>query len=164
VNLPSAYTGPTDTAGPLAGSPKVVVYSDGACRGNPGPSAAGWVIEATAAASTAPAQRFVGNLYLGHHTNNEAEYLAATLGLQAAADFGAQHVELRVDSELLCRQLQGRYQVKNARIRPLFTLLQQISRRFLSFRVQHVRREFNRAADAQANEALDALAKPSRPA
>jgi ribonuclease HI len=99
--------------------------------------------------------RFTGNMVLGRRTNNEAEYLAATLGLRAAADLGARFVTLKVDSELLARQVAGRYQVKNARLLPLFMALKQIAAGFERFAVVHVRREFNSAADAQANLALD---------
>ena len=149
---------PTGTAGaahPLAqaqaraGRP-LLVYADGACRGNPGHSGAGWVMcleEGTPLAE--------GCLYLGHRTNNEAEYLAAALGLRAAADLGVREVELRADSELLVRQVQGVYQVRNARLKPLYEALLAVARRFERFGVSHVLRHRNSLADAQANRAID---------
>jgi ribonuclease HI len=128
----------------------LIVYSDGACRGNPGPSGAGWVL-------AHPDGSIVGrgNLFLGHRTNNEAEYLAAAMGLQAAADIGCKDVTLRADSELMIRQLTGVYKVRNARIIPLFKELKKLADKFPTFKAEHVRREFNVEADAEANLAID---------
>ncbi len=128
----------------------VIVYTDGACRSNPGASGAGWVIDVQQTQQT-----YVGALFLGHRTNNEAEYLAAALGLQAAADLGADTVLLRADSELMVRQIGGRYQVKNARLLPLYRQVLAISRGFKQFSCEHVRRALNSRADAQANRAID---------
>ncbi len=128
----------------------VVVYTDGACRGNPGLSGAGWVIDVTSSGKS-----YVGSMFLGHKTNNEAEYLAAAMGLQAAQQMRATHVILRADSELLVRPVQGVYRVKNARLLPLYQALIKLSRTFERFEVQHVRRELNSRADAQANIAID---------
>ena len=127
-----------------------MVYVDGACRGNPGHSGAGWVF-------CLEEGRAIGEgcLYLGHHTNNEAEYLAAALGLTAALELGVTHVLLRADSELLVRQIQGVYQVKNSRLRPLYERLLGIIGRFDTFAIEHVLRERNRLADAMANRAID---------
>ena len=95
-------------------------------------------------------------MFLGHRTNNEAEYLAAAMGLQAAYDLGAREIVLRADSELMVRQLQGRYQVRNAKLLPLFGSNQAAMRGgFRSFYAEHVPRAQNAAADAQANLAID---------
>ena len=91
----------------------LVVYTDGACRGNPGVSSAGWYIVDAVGGDI---ER--GGEYLGHGTNNEAEYRAAILGLEAVVRHGAQEVTLRSDSELMVRQLTGIYRVKKANIRP----------------------------------------------
>lgn len=138
-----------DNAGPLCGS-HVVIYSDGASRGNPGLAGAGWVIHAQQQPQT-----FCGCMFLGTRTNNEAEYIAAAMALQAARDMGAQHVILRADSELLVRQLAGAYRVRNVRLLPLYQEVKKLSETFASFAVQHVRRELNACADKEANRAID---------
>ncbi len=133
----------------LRGVP-VLVYVDGACRGNAGHSGAGWVFcieEGTALGE--------GCLYLGQHTNNEAEYLAAALGLTAAHALGVRNVLLRADSELMVRQVQGAYRVKNARLKPLYDKLMQLAASFDSFQIEHVLRHRNALADAMANRAID---------
>lgn len=147
---PAANT-PT-RADPMADVPAgtVFVYADGASRGNPGPAGAGWVL------CRAEGEPFAeGCLYLGRHTNNEAEYAAATLGLQAALELGCGDVVLRADSELMVRQLTGVYRVRNARLLPLYETLAALSRKFPRFGAEHVRRERNALADAQANLAID---------
>lgn len=133
----------------LRGKP-LLVYADGACRGNPGHSGAGWVFcfdEGTAVGE--------GCLYLGQHTNNEAEYLAAALALTAAHAMGVRAVTLRADSELLVRQVQGAYRVKNARLKPLYDRLMHAASLFESFHIEHVLRHRNSLADAMANRAID---------
>jgi len=128
----------------------LLVYVDGACRGNPGHSGAGWVFcleEGTALGE--------GCLYLGHHTNNEAEYLAAALGLTAALELGIKKVVLRADSELMVRQIQGVYRVKNPRLKPLYDRLLTLIGQFDAFGIEHVLRDRNRLADAMANRAID---------
>jgi ribonuclease HI len=92
---------------------------------------------------------------IGRATNNEAEYRAAIAGLEAALALGARDVELRMDSELVVRQLDSRYKVRNPSLRRLFGRIKDLQWRFASFQVQHVRREQNRRADRLANEALD---------
>jgi ribonuclease HI len=92
---------------------------------------------------------------IGHGTNNEAEYRAAIAGLEAALALGARDVQLRMDSELIVRQLQHRYRVKNERLIPLFQRLVDLRRRFDSCSVAHVPRALNKRADQLANLALD---------
>ena len=135
----------------LSGHEKVVVYTDGACRGNPGPSSAGWVIEDSNGAIIAQA-----GVFLGTGTNNEAEYSAAILGLEDAFQRGAREVRLRADSELMIKQLNGTYRVKNERLKPLFGKLKEIIKKFDRIELEHVKRHLNQAADEQANLALDA--------
>lgn len=134
----------TDAAG------QVLIYTDGACRGNPGPSAAGWVIYDGAGALIENSGRF-----LGHRTNNEAEYEAACLGLEAALNRGARQVMLRADSQLMIRQLTGVYKVRHPRILPLYQRALRLLLRFDTVACEHVRRELNREADAAANLAID---------
>lgn len=135
---------------PLESTGRVVLKTDGGSRGNPGPSGAGWVVFSPDGAVIA-----TGNEYLGRRTNNEAEYAAVLLGLQAVLELGYQSVDLRVDSELLVKQVKGIYRVKNERLKPLFGEVKRLLQRFSSSTVEHIRREANSDADRQANLAMD---------
>jgi len=126
------------------------LHVDGASRGNPGE--AGFGIHVTDAAGGEVASLFG---YLGKATNNVAEYQALLHGLRFALDRGARAVEVFSDSELLVRQLEGRYRVKNAGLVPLHREAQSLLARFDKRSVAHVRREQNREADALANRAVD---------
>ncbi len=128
---------------------RLVVYADGASRGNPGPAAIGVSVVDTEGRELASISR-----RLGVATNNQAEYTAAIEGVRLAARLGAEEVELRVDSELLARQLEGRYRVRDAKLRPLYYELMRELGTFREWRVRHVRREENRRADALANLAF----------
>ena len=136
----------------LAGG-HLVVYTDGACRGNPGPSGAGWVI-------CTPQGKLVGQgcAYLGRRTNNEAEYLAAAMGLTATIALGVDRIVLRADSQLMVRQLNGQYQVRNPRIAVLHQQVIQLTSGLKMFAAEHVLRALNAAADAQANLGIDSRA------
>ena len=127
-----------------------VAYADGASRGNPGPSAVGVII-------FDPAGREVHrqSLRVGVGTNNEAEYRGAIAALEAALGLGAAHVELRMDSELVVRQLTGRYRVRNPRLIPLYKRLLDLRVRFQSVTFRNIPRTGNRLADSLANQALD---------
>jgi ribonuclease HI len=92
---------------------------------------------------------------LGRATNNEAEYQAAVAGLEAALALGARRVSLRMDSELVVRQLEFKYKVRNARLQPFFNRLLELRRQFESFDVEAVPRAMNKRADQLANQALD---------
>ncbi len=129
---------------------KWVVYADGASRGNPGPASIGAAIYDHSGREVHTVSRRIGRA-----TNNEAEYHAAIAGLEAALALGARDIELRVDSELVVRQLDSRYKVRNPSLRRLFGRIKDLQWRFASFQVRHVRREQNRRADRLANEALD---------
>ncbi|MFN7974441.1 MAG: ribonuclease HI family protein [Acidobacteriota bacterium] len=129
---------------------KVIVYSDGASRGNPGPSGAGAVLED---GSGNILQRLKKRL--PPTTNNVAEYQGAIVGLQAARAAGATAVELRADSELLIRQLEGTYRVKASHLRPLHDEAMRLLRGFSKVKLTHVPREKNALADRLANEAID---------
>jgi ribonuclease HI len=129
-----------------------VIYADGASRGNPGPASIGAaVLDPTGRELHTVSRR------IGRATNNEAEYQAAIAGLEAALALGARDVELRLDSQLIARQLEHRYRVRNERLKPLFNRLVDLRRRFDSFAVTAVPRSQNARADALANAALDRL-------
>lgn len=126
------------------------LHVDGASRGNPGDAGFGIYV-------TAPDGSEVTSLfgYLGKATNNVAEYQALLHGLRFALARGASSVEVFSDSELLVRQIEGRYRVKNAGLQPLHREAQALLARFAKARVAHVPREGNREADALANRAVD---------
>jgi ribonuclease HI len=127
-----------------------VVYADGASRGNPGPAAIGAAVFDETGGEVYKVSR-----RLGRATNNEAEYQAAIAGLEAALGLGGGDVELRMDSELIIRQLEFRYKVRNERLRPFFNRIIELRNKFDSFSVAHVPREKNKRADELANLALD---------
>lgn len=136
----------------------VIAYSDGASRGNPGPSALGAVIFDAGGKDVL----HTASRALGPGTNNEAEYRAAVAALEGALGLGATTVELRMDSELVVRQLAGRYRVRNPRLAPLYKRFLDLRSRFERVTVVHVPREMNREADRLANQALDQAARPGR--
>ncbi|MGE6760755.1 ribonuclease HI family protein [Corallococcus interemptor] len=129
---------------------RVRVYSDGAARGNPGPAGAGAVLTNTEGAVVARLGKF-----LGHQTNNYAEYMGLLIGLQHAKSLGAREVEVFADSELLIRQLGGRYQVKSATLKPLFQEAQKLLATFGKVKLAHVPRAQNAEADEMSNRAID---------
>ena len=124
---------------------------DGGSRGNPGPAAYGFVL--TDPKGTEVVAR---GEYIGTATNNVAEYQALIAGLNSALAQGASSIAVRMDSELVVRQMTGVYKVKNAGLKPLFEEAKRLAGRFGSFEIAHVRREHNARADAEANKALDA--------
>lgn len=131
--------------------PHLVLYTDGAARGNPGPAAVGIVIQDGSGRVLREVARAIGRA-----TNNQAEYRALILGLEEAARLGAAHLEVRMDSELIVRQLSGRYRVKDAALKVLFERASELLRGFPSVTLRHIPREDNRRADALANAALSA--------
>ncbi|CAO0823639.1 ribonuclease HI [Desulfarculales bacterium] len=141
-----------DEAGPM------VLHADGGSRGNPGPAGAGAALLDVSGGLVAAWHR-----YLGKTTNNVAEYQALILGLEGAADLGVRHLLVRLDSELLIRQLQGRYQVKSPHLKPLFEQARQLTRSFASIKFQHISREQNAIADRLANLAMDQGSVPGLP-
>lgn len=126
------------------------LFIDGASRGNPGPAAIGVHMEDGQGRCLAQISECIGNT-----TNNQAEYRALLAGLRKAAEMGADTVEVMSDSELLVLQLEGRYRVRNAGLRPLYAEAVRLLGGFKSASVSHVRREWNREADRLANEALN---------
>jgi ribonuclease HI len=129
---------------------RVTVHVDGGARGNPGPSAVAAV--ASDGAGQELAER---SAYIGEATNNVAEYKAVLLGLDLARELGATKVDVVNDSELVARQIEGRYKVKNAGLKPLYLEAMENLRGFDAWSVTSVRRESNERADELVNEALD---------
>ena len=127
----------------------LVINTDGACRGNPGHSATGFVVGGLSFGK-----------YIGFTTNNDAEYQAIIMALAKAAELlgknaGETRLEVRMDSELACKQLNGIYKVKNPRIKEHYAAIKDALQTFKEVRFVHVYREFNKDADAAGNKALD---------
>jgi ribonuclease HI len=129
----------------------VTINIDGGSRGNPGPAGAGVVIRA-ADDGTVLMQ---AGVFLGRATNNVAEYNGLLEGLRRAGTLGATHVEILSDSELLVRQMNGQYRVKNEGLKPLFEKANSLASHFKTFSIRHVRREENTLADEMANKAMN---------
>lgn len=129
----------------------LILRTDGGSRGNPGPAGIGVVIE------NAETHEVIENhaVFLGVATNNQAEYKAVILGMERAVVLKAEHVEVVADSELLIKQARGEYRVKNPALALRFAELKALERVLPKVTYRHVRREFNKAADALANEAMD---------
>jgi ribonuclease HI len=128
---------------------KAVIYTDGMAMPNPGPAAIGAVIKDERDNVIASISQAIGRA-----TNNQAEYRAIIAALEKAVEVGADTVEIRADSELVVRQINGRYRVKNAALKPLYRQVRQLQSRFKGFSVTHIPRRLNREADRLASEAI----------
>jgi ribonuclease HI len=128
---------------------ELTIYTDGASRNNPGEAGAGILI----LQDDAPVEKIAR--YLGRTTNNIAEYRAAIIGLEYAVKQGASRVKLFADSELLVKQLNGQYKVKNEGLKPLYGKAKELIAEIGSVAVQYIPREMNTEADALANKAID---------
>lgn len=130
------------------------VFVDGACRGNPGPAAIGVIVQDARG-------RVVGEIaeYLGETTNNVAEYQALLRALKDAKARGASELEIYADSDLLVRQINGSYKVRSPHLVPLHAAAAAALAGFATWRISHIPREKNAAADALANRAIDARGK-----
>jgi ribonuclease HI len=126
------------------------LYSDGACRGNPGIGGAGAVIT-----DAEDKVLWEGKEYLGECTNNIAEYKALILGLKGALAHGYKKLDVYMDSELLARQINGSYRVKNEKLKVLMQEVRSLIASFDSIQVRHVLRCHNAQADRLANLAID---------
>jgi ribonuclease HI len=126
------------------------LFTDGACRGNPGIGGAGAVLLGENGEVIGTAKKF-----LGHCTNNIAEYEALILGLEEALRQGATSLSISLDSELLVRQIRGIYRVKHPSLKPLMETVRTLLGRFGTWQVEHVPRSKNAYADRLANEAID---------
>ena len=128
----------------------LMAHIDGGARGNPGPAGYGVVVE------DAAGRRVAGlNKHLGHRTNNYAEYMGLLAALEYAVEHGYKAIEVVSDSELLVRQINGRYKVRSPILLDLYTHAKSLIRKLDWFKIRHVPREQNREADKLANQAMD---------
>ncbi len=127
------------------------LYTDGGARGNPGPAGIGAVLLTASGDVVEELADFIGKA-----TNNVAEYQALLAGLELALDRGVERLDVFLDSELVVRQVNGRYKVKDAGLKPLHAQACLLLSRFHEVDVKHVRREQNAEADRLVNEAIDA--------
>ena len=125
--------------------------TDGGARGNPGPAAYGYVLEAEDGTVLAAHGEAIGRA-----TNNVAEYRALLAGLEKAIELGVDDLEVVSDSELVVKQMRGEYKVKNEALRELNDAARTVAQQLQSVRYTAVRREHNELADRLVNEALDA--------
>jgi ribonuclease HI len=132
---------------------KARLSTDGGSRGNPGPAAYGYVLEAEDGTVLDARGEAIGKA-----TNNVAEYRGLLAGLEAALERGVEEVEVVSDSELLVKQMRGEYKVKNETLRELVDAAEALARRLKRVRYTAVRREHNELADRLVNEALDSAA------
>ena len=128
---------------------KIVIFTDGASRGNPGPAAIGAVLRDTEGRILTRISQCIGKT-----TNNQAEYRAIIAALEKTLELGATHVELNSDSELAVRQINGRYRVKNAALKPLHQRVKQLLGKLEGFTVSYVPRQRNTEADKLTKKAL----------
>ena len=125
-------------------------HVDGGARGNPGPAGYGVAIQDASGHPVAELSE-----YLGHHTNNYAEYQGLLAALRYAAEHQIKALTVISDSELMVRQMKGIYKVRHPELRKLHDEAQQLVRRLEHFEIRHALREHNRTADRLANEAMD---------
>lgn len=140
VQLPSAK-----------GVKQVKLYSDGGSRGNPGPSASGYVL-----LDMEDNILFKSGVYLGITTNNQAEYQSLKFGLEEAKKLGAREVAVHMDSLLVINQMKGIFKVKNRDLWPIHQSIKELAAQFAKVTYTHVPRELNKLADAEVNTTLDA--------
>ncbi len=128
----------------------LIAHSDGGARGNPGPSGYGVVIQDEAGRKIAALSQ-----YLGHQTNNFAEYQGLIAALEYAIEHGHKALKVVSDSELLVRQIKGIYKVKNLTLQELHARAKELIAQLEWFSIDHALREHNREADELANQAMD---------
>jgi probable phosphoglycerate mutase len=151
MSLPSR----SSDSGNLFSAPKSAAaahtaHVDGGARGNPGPSGYGVAIQDASGHTVAELSE-----YLGHHTNNYAEYQGLLAALRYATENQIKVLKVISDSELMVRQMKGIYKVRNAELRKLYEQAQQLVGRLEHFEIRHALREHNQVADRLANEAMD---------
>ncbi len=137
-----------------AATDAVTIFTDGGSRGNPGPSAAGYVI--------LNAQQEVveeGGEYLGITTNNQAEYQGVRIALEKAIELKYKRVDFKIDSMLVVNQMKGLYKIKNRELWPIHERIRELMTKFEKVTFSHVQREFNQLADGMVNKTLDAHAR-----
>jgi ribonuclease HI len=139
---------------PSTGTQQIIAHIDGGSRGNPGPAAYAVVVSAEDGTRLESLSK-----YLGHATNNVAEYEGLLAALSYALEHNHRRLKIITDSELMARQVNGQYKVKNPNLKVLHDRARSLIAQLDAFRIEHVRREHNREADRLANEAMDAAGK-----
>lgn len=134
-----------------------IIYSDGGSRGNPGPSAAGFVIKDAKGQLT-----YEGGVYLGITTNNQAEYHGVRVGLEKAKELGVKSVEFYLDSMLVVNQLNGQYVIRNRELWPIHERIKELIKEFDHVTFKHIKREQNHHADGMVNKILDEREREKR--
>lgn len=129
---------------------RAVLYADGACRGNPGPAGSGAALVDEDGKVVAETMR-----HLGHGTNNIAEYNALIIGLEEARRRGVDEIEVRMDSKLVVEQMNGKWKVRDPKLRPLAIRAGELLAQFRRWHIRHIPREQNAIADQLANRAID---------
>jgi ribonuclease HI len=130
-------------------SKKALIFTDGGAEPNPGPGGIGVVIRDRQGETVTTISRSVGRV-----TNNQAEYMAVITALEKALSLGFDEVEMRADSELIVRQINGRYKVRNSNLKPLYQKVVQLKGQLNSFTITHIPRNLNKEADRLAGEAV----------
>ncbi len=138
-------------------APDFVLQCDGASRGNPGYAGAGAVLLTPGGESVEEDYRF-----LGETTNNQAEYQGLIIGLEMALRHQPSRLTIRLDSELIVRQLEGRYKVRNVGLRPLYEQAMELLAQLPAWSVEHIDRSLNGIADGLANRAIDEAPEAAR--
>lgn len=132
------------------GEKSLIIYTDGGARGNPGPAAVGAVIYNENKGKVCEISERIGET-----TNNQAEYKAVIEALKKAVELKAQEIKFYLDSELIVKQLNREYKVKNSELAPLFIKIHNYSLQFKKITFKHIPRELNKEADKLVNKALD---------
>ncbi len=155
AEAPTAAEAPADAGGPAL---RLLIRTDGAARGNPGPASSGAALydlaRPDARNDKADPDASI-SAYLGIQTNNVAEYTGVVRALELARDLGAREVHLLLDSKLIVEQLTGRWRVKDAKLLPLWSAARKTLAGFDRWTAAHVPRAQNSVADRLANEAID---------
>lgn len=128
---------------------RVVIFTDGVAEPNPGQAAIGAIIKDEQGRLITAI-----SLPIGRATNNQAEYRAIIAALESAINLGVSQVDMRSDSELVVRQINGQYRVKNASLKPLYQKVKQLQSQLEGFTITHIPRQQNREADSLAGKAL----------
>ena len=131
---------------------KVIIHADGASRGNPGQAAIGATIKDAEGRLLASISQSIGLA-----TNNQAEYRAVIAALKEAVNLGAGEADVYLDSELVVKQVNGSYRVRNTALKPLYLKVKELTASFKSFRISHIPRRQNAEADELANAAFKPL-------
>jgi probable phosphoglycerate mutase len=155
--MPSLFDSDPEDKSPATGGQSAIAYTDGGARGNPGPAGYGVHIVSADGETLAELSRF-----LGIQTNNFAEYCALLGALEWALANRITQLRVVSDSELMVKQMQGRYKVASPGLRPLYDEARARARQLKLFRIEHVLRGKNKRADALANAAMDEGSKRSR--